>query len=162
MTSFLRSEILQTDYFTGTRKKTTNIRNPPQKKEKNNHTHKHLWNPMRGRGSLVSDNGNWFLVLGAGNLFATKWVHVKRYSLKIGGASFWRDSVPFFYIKNHENHEATTKIIWFWIFGISPKQCPLAILAEATLASAGWQTEVLGSSWASLGDHNAKAKIESC
>ena len=30
-----------------------------------------------------------YLVLGTGNLFATKWVHIKHYGLKIGVPNFW-------------------------------------------------------------------------
>ena len=44
----------------------------------------------------------WFLVLGTGNLFATKWVHIKHYGLKIGVPSFWWDSASFLNSTNPE------------------------------------------------------------
>ena len=44
----------------------------------------------------------WFLVPGTGNLFATKWVHIKHYRLKIGRPNFWWDSASFLNSKNPE------------------------------------------------------------
>ena len=48
--------------------------------------------------------GTWFLVLGTENLFATKWVHVKHYGLKIGGPNCWWDSA---FLLNSTNPEIT-------------------------------------------------------
>ena len=36
------------------------------------------------------------------HLFATKWVHIKHYGLKIGGPNFWRDSASFLISKNQD------------------------------------------------------------
>ena len=66
--------------------------------------------PVRHRLTAWWWGGEWitawafcsFLVLGTGNLFATKWVHIKHYGLKIGVPNFWWDSASFLNSKNTE------------------------------------------------------------
>ena len=64
---------------------------------------------MQSVASMESTN-TWFLVLGTGHLFATKWVHIKHYGLKIGVPNFWWDYASFLNSKNPEITQMGSKI----------------------------------------------------